>query len=123
MSKHLFKRVLAIVMAVFMAISMFAVSAGASTESRGYRPYDPIDDNSVMFNSEVMDIFDALDQEQGATVTVAAQLVYRYGNFDNQNTAILEDVIDGDVFGIQVYGALSEFKIGDVLKVTGTLGA
>lgn len=56
----------------------------------------------------------------GQVVTVVGQLVYRFGNYNTPNSAILEDVIDGKIYALQLYDALSDFKIGDVVKVTGT---
>ena len=56
----------------------------------------------------------------GASVTVVGQLVYRYGNFDSATTAILQDVIDGEIVALQIFNTLSSFQIGDVVKVTGT---
>ena len=53
-------------------------------------------------------------------MTVIGQVVYRYGNNGSVNTTILEDVIDGEVIGLQVYSALSGYNVGDIVEVTGT---
>ncbi|MFW5631251.1 MAG: CehA/McbA family metallohydrolase, partial [Acetivibrio ethanolgignens] len=52
------------------------------------------------------------------TITVVGQLVYRFGNYNNTNSAILEDVIDGQVVALQIYNPLDDYKIGDILKIT-----
>ena len=53
-------------------------------------------------------------------VTVIAQLVYRFGNYASINSAILEDIIGGEVVGLQMYNSLDDYQIGDVLKITAT---
>ncbi|MFW5652013.1 MAG: CehA/McbA family metallohydrolase, partial [Acetivibrio ethanolgignens] len=66
-----------------------------------------------------LSITDALKKSKGETVTVVGQLVYRFGKNDTTNSAILQDVIDGQIVGLQVYNSLDGCNIGDVLKVTG----
>ncbi|ABX41533.1 CehA/McbA family metallohydrolase [Lachnoclostridium phytofermentans] len=61
-------------------------------------------------------------QLSSGQVTVVGQLVYRYGNYNAVNTAILEDVINGQIYALQIFNALSDYKIGDVVKLTGTMG-
>lgn len=67
-------------------------------------------------------VLEASQLALGQPVTVVGQLVYRYGNYDTSNTVILEDVIDGQIYALQIYNALSTYNIGDVVKVTGTTG-
>lgn len=62
-------------------------------------------------------------QTTSGSAIVVGQLVYRFGSATSKNTAILEDVIDGQIYALQVYNDLSDFKIGDVVKLTGTMGA
>ena len=60
-------------------------------------------------------------------VTVIGQVVYHYGNAYNGaasiNSIILEDVIGGEIYGFQVYdyANYANYKVGDVVKVTGTV--
>lgn len=51
------------------------------------------------------------------SVTVVGQIVYR---IDSKNT-ILEDVIDGQIYALQVYSDALSYGIGDVVKLTGTM--
>ena len=59
-------------------------------------------------------------------VTVIGQVVYHYGNAYNGaasiNSIILEDVIDGEIYGYQIYDYTNyaKYVVGDVVKVTGT---
>lgn len=78
--------------------------------------YDPI----LVLPDGANTVLEASQLAAGKVVTVVGQLVYRYGNYDAATTAILEDVIDGKIYALQVYNALSEFQIGDVVKLTGT---
>ena len=58
-------------------------------------------------------------------VTVVGQVVYHYGKNFNGNASIdsiiLEDVIDGEIYGFQVYDYTNytKYVVGDVVKVTG----
>ena len=60
-------------------------------------------------------------------VTIIGQVVYHYGNAYNNkasiNSIILEDVIDGEIYGFQVYDYTNyaKYKVGDIVKVTGTV--
>ena len=60
-------------------------------------------------------------------VSVVGQVVYHYGNAYNGaasiNSIILEDVIGGEIYGFQVYDYANHanYKVGDVVKVTGTV--
>ncbi|WP_172794670.1 CehA/McbA family metallohydrolase, partial [Acetivibrio ethanolgignens] len=63
-------------------------------------------------------IAEALEKADNETITVVGQLVYRFGNYNNTNSAILEDVIDGQVVALQIYNPLDDYKIGDILKIT-----
>ena len=81
---------------------------------------DPIPDGSLP--AGVLNINQALEaaDSETADITVAGQLVYRFGNADTVNTAILQDVIDGKSVALQIYNdALTSFNPGDIVQVTG----
>lgn len=65
-------------------------------------------------------VLEASQTAAGQAISVVGQIVYRYGNYDTANTAILQDVINGQIYAFQIYDALAQFKIGDVVKITGT---
>ena len=60
-------------------------------------------------------------------VSVVGQVVYHYGNAYNGaasiSSIILEDVIGGEIYGFQIYDYANHanYKVGDVVKVTGTV--
>ncbi len=82
--------------------------------------YTAIPDPITGIPDGAVDINSVLGSGTSGTVTVVGQLVYRFGNYGTPNTAILEDVIDGEIVALQIYNALSSFQLGDVIKVTGT---
>ena len=88
-----------------------------TTEQEAENLYDPITEDIVNTDVLTIDKFYTSDAE---TMTVIGQVVYRYGNNGSVNTTILEDVIDGEVIGLQVYSALSGYNVGDIVEVTGT---
>ena len=88
-----------------------------TTEQEAENLYDPITEDIVNTDVLTIDKFYTSDAE---TMTVIGQVVYRYGNNGSANTTILEDVIDGEVIGLQVYSALSGYNVGDIVEVTGT---
>lgn len=79
---------------------------------------DPIADDQ--FDEGIMTIPEVIAQPDSTSVTVIAQLVYRFGNYDSINSAILEDVIDGEIYGLQMFNSLDDYELGDVLKITAT---
>ncbi|GEM_PF-1221509 len=79
---------------------------------------DPIGDE--LFEEGVMTIPEVLAAADSSEITVIAQLVYRFGNYDSVNSAILEDIIDGEIYGLQMYNSLDDYELGDVLKITAT---
>ncbi len=81
---------------------------------------DPIPDAGLPAGAQ--NISDVLSSP-ATTVTVVGQLAYRYGDYDGTSTAILQDVVNGDIVALQVYNALATFSIGDVVKITGTKGS
>ena len=82
-------------------------------------PYDPITDD--MFTEGMS----TLAQANAATgnMTILGQVVARYGNNGSANTVILEDVINGEIVGFQLYGSsfVTAYEIGDIVKVTGAV--
>ena len=54
--------------------------------------------------------------------TVVGQIAYAFGNSGTTNSYLLQDVIDGQVRGLQIFGNLSAYQIGDIVAVTGTIG-
>jgi hypothetical protein len=80
--------------------------------------FDPI----TSIPDGAVSVLEAAQISSGKAVTVVGQLVYRFGNYNNTNSAILQDVINGQVYALQIYNALSDYKIGDILKITGTSG-
>ncbi len=54
------------------------------------------------------------------TFTTVGQLVYQYGSNGTIDSAILEDVIDGQIYALQVFksGGLTN-NIGDIIKISG----
>lgn len=84
-------------------------------------PYDPITDD--MFTEGMS----TLAQANAATgnMTILGQVVAKYGNNGTANTIILEDVINGEIVGFQLYGSsfVTAYEVGDVIKVTGSVTA
>jgi len=79
---------------------------------------DPIDDSDIPTGAyDINGAIALADSTSG--VTVVGQLAYRYGNYDSTNSAILQDVISGEIVAIQIYSSLDDYEIGDVLAVTG----
>ena len=85
--------------------------------------YDPISDD--MIPEGALNVKQAAEQTSG-TITVVGQVVYHYGKAYNGaasiDSIILEDVIDGEIYGYQVYDYTNyaKYVVGDVVKVTGT---
>jgi len=85
-------------------------------------PADPVTEEMIKAEKAVAikDINKA--EHNGKSITVVGQLVYRFGNYNNMNSAIIEDVYGGEVYGIQIYGdPLTSYSLGDVVAVTGTI--
>ncbi len=111
------------------------ITITATAKAPGYLDSDPATFNYIIAKepdpdpglfdpiTEIPDgaktVFEASQLETGQTIDVVGQLVYRFGNNDTANSAILEDVIDGQIYALQIFNDLSEFDIGDVVKITG----
>ena len=90
------------------------VNASDVTEAIVY--VDPIADD--LFTESDMTIPEVIAAADDSDVTVIAQLVYRFGNYDSINSAILEDIIDGEIYGLQMYHSLDDYELGDILRIT-----
>ena len=85
---------------------------------------DPITDD--MIGEGVLNIQEA-NSAAATNVTVIGQVVYHYGNAYNGassiNSIILEDIINDQIVGFQVYDYTNyaKYKVGDIVKVTGNI--
>ena len=118
MAKKYGKRLLSMFLAVMMTLSMAYCMFDASMISALAADVDPISDSD--FGTDALTLEEVIEASDSDVVTTIGQLVYRFGNYDTVNSAIIEDVIDGKVVALQLYNSLDAYKIGDVLKITGT---
>lgn len=81
---------------------------------------DPIEDGGSYFTEGVLSIPEVLALADSTECTFIGQLVYRFGNYDSNNSAILEDIVSGEIVGIQMYNSLDDYQLGDVLLITAT---
>ncbi len=81
---------------------------------------DPIEDGGEYFEEGVLTIPEVIALADGTECVFVCQLVYRFGNYDSNNSAILEDIVNGEVVGLQMYNSLDDYKIGDILKISAT---
>lgn len=87
---------------------------------------DPISDDMIPAGAITVKEAGAITSST-SNVSVVGQVVYHYGNAYNNkasiNSIILEDVIDGEIYGFQVYDYTNyaKYKVGDVVKITGTV--
>ena len=89
--------------------------------------FDPISDGMIPAGAKTVKEAGAITAKT-ENVTVIGQVVYHYyGNAYNNkasiNSIILEDVIDGEIYGFQVYDYqnYANYKVGDIVKITGTV--
>ena len=88
--------------------------------------FDPISDDMIPAGVKTVKEAGAITAKT-ENVTVIGQVVYHYGNAYNNkasiNSIILEDVIDGEIYGFQVYDYknYANYKVGDIVKITGTV--
>ena len=88
--------------------------------------YDPISDDMIPAGAITVKEAGAITSST-SNVSVVGQVVYHYGNAYNNkasiNSIILEDVIDGEIYGFQVYDYTNyaKYKVGDIVKITGTV--
>lgn len=111
--KH--NRILSVLLALVMVFSMVPMTAYAGS-------VDPISDDiipdGVKTISEAYEIAD--DTEN---VSVIGQVVYRFGKNGTPTDTILEDVINGQIYGLRVYDKCDGCEVGDVVEVTGTINS
>ena len=87
---------------------------------------DPISDDMIPAGAITVKDAGAITSST-SNVSVVGQVVYHYGNAYNGaasiNSIILEDVIDGEIYGFQVYDYTNyaKYKVGDIVKITGTV--
>ena len=98
----------------YNAPQLRVVNASDVTEHIVYN--DPIPDD--LLTEEDMTIPEVIATADSSDVTVVAQLVYRFGNYDSINSAILEDIVDGEIWGLQMYNSLDDYELGDILRIS-----
>ena len=87
---------------------------------------DPISDDMIPAGAITVKEAGAITSST-SNVSVVGQVVYHYGNAYNGaasiNSIILEDVIDGEIYGFQVYDYTNyaKYKVGYIVKITGTV--
>ena len=88
--------------------------------------YDPISDDMIPEGALNVKEAGAITTET-ENVTVVGQVVYHYvKNYNGKasiDSIILEDVIDGEIYGYQIYDFTNyaKYVVGDIVKVTGTV--
>ncbi len=82
---------------------------------------DPIQDAEVPEGAVTLD--KAYEVPDGTEVKIVGQIQYKYGKNGSVNTTILEDVMDGEIYGFQVFDKLSDYKEGDVIAITGKMAS
>ena len=98
-------------------------NTNADEVKRHSNVYDPVSDD--MIPEGALNVKEAAAQTSG-TITVVGQVVYHYGkNYNGKasiDSIILEDVINGEIYGYQIYDYTNyaKYVVGDVVKVTGT---
>ncbi len=92
-------------------------------ETQAETGFDPITDD--MMPEGALTTAAANAAASGTEATVVGQVVCKYGSKGTLNSIILEDVIDGEISGFQLFGKsyVDKFQIGDVVSVTGTISA
>ena len=108
----------------FNKLQLRTTVAGEITAHRDI--FDPITDDMIPAGVKTVKEAGAITAKT-ENVTVIGQVVYHYGNAYNNkasiNSIILEDVIDGEIYGFQVYDFknYAKYKVGDIVKITGTV--
>lgn len=82
-----------------------------------YNPDDPIPDGSLPTGA--ISLSQVIAASDSSNVTTVGQLVYRFGNYDGANSAIIQDIISDEIVSLQLFNSLDSFEIGDVIKITG----
>ena len=78
--------------------------------------HDPVDETKVEGAISLKDVSAKAD---GDVVTVVGQVAYQLPT----NTIFLQDLVGNEIYGLQIYDYTNydSYKLGDVVKVTGTL--
>lgn len=78
--------------------------------------YDPVTD-VMAEGSLTLDL--VYDKVLNDVVTTIGQVAYKYAG----NSILIQDVIDGEIIGLQIYDYtnFSKYVVGDIVKVTGTI--
>lgn len=92
-------------------------TASCTVDVKPYEFSDPILWTSV--NEGTLEIWDALTAADGETITVIGQVAYRYGK--NKENIVIQDIYNGDVYGMLIYDENSLFNYveGQIIEVTG----
>ena len=101
------------------------VEAGKTEEPKEDQEFaDPISDDMIPEGCNTIDHILTIDdntiKNEDETYTVIGQIATKFGKYNNIDSCVIEDVIDGKLYALQVYNALADYKIGDVVTVTGT---
>lgn len=114
----------------YNGIQLRVASADDVTLAEGTEPeepveiYDPISDEDISKVEGAINVKDAAALSSG-TATVVGQVVYKYVSNATDTSfknILLEDVIDGTVYGYLVYdyNNSDKYEVGNVVAVTGT---
>lgn len=79
--------------------------------------YDPVKAEDVTSDITTLDQVKVTADK----ITVIGQIAYKYGSWGSINSTILQDVVDGKIYGLQVYSKMDGYEVGDVVTVTGTV--
>lgn len=82
---------------------------------------DPIGADEIPEGAITID--QAYQAADGTELTVVGQVQYKYGKNGSVNTTIIEDIIDGEIYGFQIYDSLKDYKTGDVIAITGKVSS
>lgn len=110
----------------YSTAGVYQLRTGSSSDYREHGVLDPVED--FMITDGVATLKEVYEKSLNETVTTIGQVVYRFsagnGAVGDKTTIILQDVINEEIIGLQVYtkDKFAEFYIGDVVKVTGTIG-
>ncbi len=89
--------------------------------------YDPVSDEMIASVEGAISIADVYDESVSGTVTAIGQVVYAYAGSAGGDliNILLEDVVEGEIVGLQIYDYTNEssYRKGDIVAVTGTKGA
>ncbi|MFV0364689.1 MAG: hypothetical protein ACK5LL_16590, partial [Suipraeoptans sp.] len=92
-----------------------------NSESGDTNINDPISND--MIPDGVLTIGAAYEETSGSEITIIGQIAYAFGNATTHNTYIIQDIIDDEIMGFQIYDSSNSYTVGDIVTVTGTLGA